>query len=591
MKKSLAFRLKTGIILLILCFLMILWPGLYRKNNELYTDMQMYATADIFYVNGRTKSVSGTEFGMISRGDRIELSVCLPEELKADPGTLVFSTDCAVGEVFWRGRCLESYGMEIAESGGMVCHHNYFVTIPSEAWGSSIDIFLTVTEDRAFNRLPRLWLYPAEKAYSYYFDFQPRRLVIAMTILPSSLVILIAVAVMYGFAKIRNRELLCAAAFGLISSVWMILSEGLQGIFGFDGYFLTTLEYVCLPLQTIPLMGFTKLESTRQDMKTLINGLVVEDSLFIAAFCLLNYLTDCHFSRMMPSMAVLITINGIVLLISGILHLKEKARSKRLAFIAIMILSLAGLFDLARYSLYSVTGSPVFGNTQGTFVTGILIFYVLMLLSAIEKVSETQEAERQSRNKLLTSQIQPHFIYNTLATIQEIIFEDQETAAGIVSDFAVYLRGATRSMSEIETISFSEELKHIRAYLKIEKVRFAGRLETVFEIGPSEFQVPPLSLQVFVENAVKHGIFARGKLGGTVRIISEETGQAYRIRVEDDGNGFDVEQTMKDIQSGTGTSAGMINAVSRLEEIVKAKIEIDSRIGEGTTVTVTIPKR
>lgn len=154
---------------------------------------------------------------------------------------------------------------------------------------------------------------------------------------------------------------------------------------------------------------------------------------------------------------------------------------------------------------------------------------------------------------------------------------DPETAQQTVYDFSTYLRSNLDNVGERELIPFSDELRHIQAYLNIEKVRFGERLRVAEDIGTKSFQVPPLSVQPLVENAVKHGICARME-GGTVTIRSREEADAYVVEVEDDGIGFEVESIEKRGKvSDKFSHIGLENIRFRIREIARGRLDIHSR--------------
>ena len=182
----------------------------------------------------------------------------------------------------------------------------------------------------------------------------------------------------------------------------------------------------------------------------------------------------------------------------------------------------------------------------------------------------------------------PHFLYNALASIREIILEDPEYASNLLYDFTTHLRACIRSMNSDHLVSFSQELENIKAYLNIEKMRFGDRLKIVFDCRETDFEIIPLSIQPIVENAVRHGIYERGAEGGTVVITSFKENGSYIIKVEDNGVGFDFDKTMSEIKSGARDSTGLFNLIFRLEKIQNARVSVVSRIMIGTTVTVTL---
>lgn len=194
-----------------------------------------------------------------------------------------------------------------------------------------------------------------------------------------------------------------------------------------------------------------------------------------------------------------------------------------------------------------------------------------------------------NRVQELTSQMQPHFLYNALGSIQQLILKDPEYAYSMLDDFTLYLRSCVRALSKGDPISFEEELRNIEAYTNIEKMRFGDKLKIRYEIRPKHFKVLPLSIQPIVENAIRHGIYQRGEKGGTVLIRTGETPKEFVIEIADDGIGFDVEKYEAELQKGKDSS-GLSNIGFRLEKVIGAKVEVRSRIGEGTKVKIIIPK-
>lgn len=203
---------------------------------------------------------------------------------------------------------------------------------------------------------------------------------------------------------------------------------------------------------------------------------------------------------------------------------------------------------------------------------------------------ELEQSLQLCRIRNFTGQMQPHFLYNALGSIQEIVLEDPAYASDLLGDFTTYLRGCIRSMSEDRTIGFSQELENIRAYANIEKMRFGDKLNVVYDLRTTAFSVLPLSIQPLVENAIRHGVYRKGKKGGTVTIRTWEDDDTWRVQVEDDGAGFDYQHYLEEMSTGATESTGLKNTMFRLSNVLGAHIDVTSQKGEGTTVTVMIPK-
>lgn len=231
-----------------------------------------------------------------------------------------------------------------------------------------------------------------------------------------------------------------------------------------------------------------------------------------------------------------------------------------------------------------------FSSITTTLVVVIMLLFLQteqtrLLLKEEKEVAEAKLALKESNNSLVLSQIQPHFLYNALTSIYRLCDVKPEAAKEAVSNFSKYLRGNLDSIKASEMISFSKELKHIQAYLALEKIRYDDELEIVYDVPVTEFFVPPLTVQPLVENAVNHGISDLPD-GGRVIISTEEKSDCYEIRVSDNGVGFDPQSVVEDERSHVGIN----NVRSRLAVMCKGTLEIISSPNEGTTAIIKIPK-
>jgi sensor histidine kinase YesM len=220
-------------------------------------------------------------------------------------------------------------------------------------------------------------------------------------------------------------------------------------------------------------------------------------------------------------------------------------------------------------------------------VLALIVIYVYRLIYRHKmeevKIAQLESELLQSQISTMLSQIQPHFLYNSLVAIQELCLIDSEEASETVAEFSKYLRHNIDSLSSKEPVKFEKELHHIEAYLSLEKKRFEEKLNIVYEIAARDFCIPALTLQPIVENAILHGVSQR-EGGGTVRICSQEKGGHIVITVADDGVGFDINAIGKN-------SVGIKNVRSRLAAMCGGRLDIQSETGAGTTATITIPIR
>ena len=192
----------------------------------------------------------------------------------------------------------------------------------------------------------------------------------------------------------------------------------------------------------------------------------------------------------------------------------------------------------------------------------------------------------ESRIATMTSQIQPHFIYNALAAIKSMIRVSPALAAETITEFSDYLRSNIDSLSATLPISFETEMNHVETYLSIEQKRFKDKLKVNYDLMVNDFYLPQLSVQPIVENAVRHGITGRKLSGGSITISSLKKDKDIIITVIDDGAGFDTNRVYNE-EGKIGV--GIQNVRTRLAAMVGGTLEVQSKIGTGTTVTITIP--
>ena len=154
--------------------------------------------------------------------------------------------------------------------------------------------------------------------------------------------------------------------------------------------------------------------------------------------------------------------------------------------------------------------------------------------SELELEKSKQELQ-EYKIKLLVAQIQPHFIYNSLMALQSKSTDNPVVYEGIKS-FGDYLRSNFTAMTNNEVIPFDEELKCIKAYLRLERLNFGDKMKVQYDIEINQFMLPALCIEPLVENAVRYGI-GTYEQGGLVQIIVRDEPEYIEIEVKDDGSG------------------------------------------------------
>lgn len=191
----------------------------------------------------------------------------------------------------------------------------------------------------------------------------------------------------------------------------------------------------------------------------------------------------------------------------------------------------------------------------------------------------------------LQAQIRPHFLFNTLNSIMALGDIDTDKMNELIHAFSMYLRISFDFLNAEQLVPLEHELTLVRSYLYIEQERFDDRLRIEWELETERnVMLPPLSIQPLVENAVKHGALGRLE-GGTVRIRITEEESAVTVSIADDGSGMSpetIDRLFAD-ERRLGEGIGMYNTHRRLKQAYGEGLHVDSRQGEGTTVSFRIP--
>ncbi len=217
-------------------------------------------------------------------------------------------------------------------------------------------------------------------------------------------------------------------------------------------------------------------------------------------------------------------------------------------------------------------------------ISMILMFVVAMVEQNRNLASKEKEAA-DLRISMMLSQIAPHFIYNTLNSIQNMCDTNPAMAKETLGEFAEYLRGNLDALSEKGMVPFEQELNHIKCYLSIEKKRFGNRLQVAYDIQDTDFLLPALTVQPLVENAVKHGICKKEE-GGIVKISTERGDGNVIVRVTDNGTGFRQNSEICDGHA----HVGLKNVENRLKNMCNGTMTVSSEIGTGTEVVIILPQ-
>src|SRR5262245_58007609 len=220
------------------------------------------------------------------------------------------------------------------------------------------------------------------------------------------------------------------------------------------------------------------------------------------------------------------------------------------SFVTILILAAVGYLHgggiVATWMAGSLKASIVITLIFGIFVTVVetrrrrLDEATVALRTKERDEAEARRLAAEAQLASIESRVQPHFLFNTLNSIAALVHDDPAGAEKMTGQLASLLRSALDSTAT-PMVPLDEELRVVRAYLDIERVRFGDRLRYSMEVvdAAGRLPVPRMALQTLVENSVKYAVTPR-RDGATIRVQAAASGDRLRITVEDDGPGFDA---------------------------------------------------
>ncbi|MDE6201668.1 MAG: histidine kinase [Clostridiales bacterium] len=235
------------------------------------------------------------------------------------------------------------------------------------------------------------------------------------------------------------------------------------------------------------------------------------------------------------------------------------------------------------------TGACAFG-TEYFFALALTIVILAQCVASflrlynfsrkLNRMNELEHEIEQAKLRALTAQIKPHFVFNSLNAIQAQYHKNLNDGDSALQNFASHLRSTIVAGNGENLIPFDKEVQNVLNYFDLENLRADSALTLLLDLNERNFSLPELSLQPFVENAVKYADTQSVK-DGCIKLSSERTEGAVIVTVADNGKGFDAAQP----RSGVGIS----NCCERLKRLAGADVKIESQPDKGTRVTVTIP--
>ena len=234
--------------------------------------------------------------------------------------------------------------------------------------------------------------------------------------------------------------------------------------------------------------------------------------------------------------------------------------------------------------LTRILGSGGFWR-QFLLVSAVISIALTLRFRSRLKQERLQARVTEAQLKLLQGQIEPHFLFNTLANVQSLIDFNPERAKLMLERFTDYLRASLGQLRG-DTTTLAQEFAMLEAYLALMQLRMGERLKVQLQLPPelARVEVPPLLAQPLVENAIHHGLEPK-IAGGTVSVTARQAEGRLFIEVEDDGQGLDAPRR----RGGNGVALSNIRARLTARFGVSASLELLPREGGGTRALIQFP--
>ncbi len=363
------------------------------------------------------------------------------------------------------------------------------------------------------------------------------------------------------FFRVFFAVLFLYACSNYISVLWRTLPEPFFALSPKHSlFFESLLSGMLIPLLTVYLLHCTGEDLRHSALLYWIFGLFALYAVLLTVTQFTRFIyyytpdNVYHRGPWYPLLLVPSVLSMLTLLIALLRRRSRLSRRQFVAFLIYILLPLIGmLIQMAFYGLYTV----VFGTT----LAALFLYIFIQVDQVARRTRQQEEIARQH------------------ASIMVLV----EKAQQVILDFSSYLRQNFAAIVKEETIPFTEELEHTRAYLAVEKARYEDTLFVDFDTPFTNFRLPPLTLQPIVENAVKHGLDPELE-PLRITVQTRETEGGFRILVADNGPGYAP-------AADDEPHIALNNIRERLKLMCGGTLDIRPGEGAGTVVTVTVPDR
>ena len=341
----------------------------------------------------------------------------------------------------------------------------------------------------------------------------------------------------------------------------------------------------------MPLPTFLIVHSCKETLlkSTLLRTAIILWAVYIALLEI-NMLTDTFFfftpensfyrTRWFPLMMLPLALIMLVNIV-GLIRRRKKLSKRYFVAFLIYLLPMTAFVIIHAYTDIELILFFGVGLCALTMYSLILSDNIAQAIRQQREIVEQEREIARQRAGIMVLQMRPHFIYNTMMSIYYLCKQDADKAQQVTLDFTTYLRKNFTALANEELVPFKDELEHTRAYLAVEQAQHEDMLFVEYDTPHINFSLPSLTLQPFVENAVKHSLDPNGD-PLRIYITTRQTEAGSEIIVEN--NGVDYRPA-----DDNEPHIALSNIRQRLEMMCKGEMTIMPREGGGTVVKVIIP--
>lgn len=521
----------------------------------------------------------------MSKGEPVSISHFLPEQISGDYG-IAFRSVYNQVQVKVGDTILYQYGVDEVRpwNRSPVPHWNY-VPIDVQYAGQ----LLTITQISEYGSYSGLFpeVFEGSKSALIYQQWRQSGVAtIGMILLLLLTIGVVAIAAGQRLLEKQEMRLRYYVVLLVLVGLWSISGNPVITDMTAHGYSWWLVHILTRMLIPIVYLLFLRGYMQRRRMTMLVDGGMLITALAYVTAVILQLLGLVEFSQSYEVLGGLYRIGFLLYtVIMAIGWLRYQQRELRAITIVQSLLVAAGGIDLFVRPNHLYQQESTFWQMAVVVYMFLLIWLVIRLImeQIRQQVIQAEEGYEGQRAQAV-AMMNPNFLFAALNSLLNITKREAPHTAKFIFAFSKYLRYNFDSVRKEQLIPFAQELEHIVAYLELQRMRMPG-LQIEIEDKLHDFFVPSRSIEAIVENAAKYGI---GKNGNQGRIIvrSYERRDSYAIQIVDEGAGFDT-----DMLYHKDTPTSMKTVRQRLAASVGGVIEVNSRYGVGTIVTVKVPKK